>query len=257
MLDNMRRVRIYTKALEKLDTGKYDDREVWVHDYNEEIYRTAKTHTLNGLHWGYPDGIVYAVTREDPNGAGAEEFGYAALVTKANRKSDRYAGNSRFSIVKYREIKEIVEKGIRQKLAEAEKEAEKDAKFLKKWKAIVAKKFSKYKNAALRIQKEADGTLGVIVINPERWTTRGFGTFLEQIKPGDVSISKEALDMLRTVPERRGLQQMTFFKDGGIKPGGSDPIICGVIGTMTKVPTEEICMMKGSYEALVKVATIE
>jgi hypothetical protein len=47
----------------------------------------------------------------------------------------------------------------------------------------------------------------------KRFEHHGFGTFLCDVKKGEISITKEALDILLRQPERRGLQGLEFWRD--------------------------------------------
>lgn len=230
-----------------LATGEYDEREVYLHDYDAEVYRTSPTHTLNGLHWGYPDGIVMLVTGECPEGTGSSTL-YTQWVTKETKRS---AGqNSRFCIVKYKEAKAIIELGIRQKLDKAKVDAEEDVKFLADWEKTKREKFPKYLACAFRIDTSKKGTLDIVIIKPERFVTRGMGTFLENIKQGEVSISPKALKLLEDEgQERRGLNGLEMFH----KP----LIIAGMIGPLTQMKMEDVSVAKGALGQLREVATIE
>lgn len=220
MFDAHNAVRVYEKALAAIRTGRFDNKETFVHDYKDKVYRTKKDYTLNGLHWGYPDGIVYEITKEDPGG-NASCVQYAMWATPARKKSDYIGGNSRYSIVKFKEIRAVIEKGIEQKLAEAAKDLPKEKAFLAAWKKIVEKKYKRYERSALRIEKEATA-FKFILIKPQRFVTRGMGSFLEDIKKGTVSVSgQHVLDDLFHCNEKGGLNAIEIFKG---------PIIAGMFG---------------------------
>ncbi|HEY9786003.1 MAG TPA: hypothetical protein V6D17_11415 [Candidatus Obscuribacterales bacterium] len=63
---------------------------------------------------------------------------------------------------------------------------------------------------ALRIDKQGENIV-VRALVPERFTRHGFGTFLEGVKPGEISISKEAKDALLRCRYLSGLQGMEIF----------------------------------------------
>ena len=48
---------------------------------------------------------------------------------------------------------------------------------------------------------------------PERFTNYGFGTFLENVDPKEVQITRLALEMLEKEQERRGLNGLEFWPD--------------------------------------------
>jgi hypothetical protein len=250
MFDALNRVRIYEAALKKLATGKYDNKDTLVHDYDTKCYRTDPKYTLNGLHWGYPRGIVYAVTKEDPEGTGWIGCHYATWATKKLRNHPNYGlGNSRYSIVKYSKIKKVVELGIQQKLDEAKKNAKGEKKTLLAWKRRVKSEYAKYANRTLRIES-SKGQIDLIVIKPERFITRGFGTFLEKIKKGEVSISEKAVELLSRAPERGGLMGVEFF---------AGPIVAGLISEpeLYGVPLEAISVSSTGFGQLQKLALVE
>jgi hypothetical protein len=219
MLNATNLVSRYTKALEMLATGEYDDRDTYVHDYDTKCYRENPNYTLNGLHCGYPDAIVRQLTGEGDGGP------YASWVTPGTRKANK--GNSRFSIVKYREIKEIVELGIRQKLAKAQEDAVNETAFLKEWDTFRRENYSQCLDAAIRIDQTEPNTIDLIVIRPERLVVHGMGSFLKDIKKGEVSISLKALAALESVPARDGLNLIEFMapEKGIMIAGFLEPIM--------------------------------
>ena len=239
MLNATALVNRYTKALEMLTTGEYDDRDTYVHDYDSRRYREDPEYTLNGLHWGYPDSIVQQLTGEG-------EGGYASWVT-----SETKSPNSRFSIVKYREIKSIVELGIRQKLDKAQEAATAETAFLLEWDTFRREKYSQYLAAAIRIDQTEPNTIDLILIRPERLVVHGMGSFLEDIKKGDVSISLKALAALESVPARKGLNIIEFMAPakGIMIAGFLEPI-------MNAVPLSQISVWPGFTDKLREIATV-
>lgn len=55
--------------------------------------------------------------------------------------------------------------------------------------------------------------LHIKAINEDRLTHHGFGTFLENIEPKEIWITKEAKALLLEQPERGGLQELEFWPD--------------------------------------------
>lgn len=51
----------------------------------------------------------------------------------------------------------------------------------------------------------------MIALRPERFTSYGFGSFLEDIEEGEISISPDALETLADAPYRHGLNGLTIF----------------------------------------------
>lgn len=77
---------------------------------------------------------------------------------------------------------------------------------------------------SLRIDYNADsGDIALEALRPERFTHYGFGTFLENVDPKEVSISRVALDALLECPERSGLQGLEFWPDNRLAWGDSSP----------------------------------
>jgi len=60
-------------------------------------------------------------------------------------------------------------------------------------------------------------------LNPKRFTNYGFGTFLEDICPKEISISKSALEALLNCPPRDGLQGLEFWQDHRLAWGSPSP----------------------------------
>lgn len=221
MLEASRRVHLYKEALQILKDPKWLERDTYVHDYDTECYRTDKGYTLNGLHWGYPDAIVETVTGENPQGFGPSGFLFATWVSPELKA---YADNSRFSVVKYGDIKAIVEKGIRQKLAKAQRDDRKEKALFKEWVDVALKHYRAFKAYTLRIETHKKGTLDFIILKPSRFVRKGLEVFLEDIKPGEVSISKRAYNLLTKVPLRSGPMAIEFF---GATPEHG-PVIAGL-----------------------------
>lgn len=64
-------------------------------------------------------------------------------------------------------------------------------------------------------------TLHLKATKSKRFTNHGFGTFLEEIKKGDVEITPDALKLLLAQKERSGLQGMEFWADPFMLAWGS------------------------------------
>lgn len=56
-------------------------------------------------------------------------------------------------------------------------------------------------------------------VKKERFVNHGFGTFLCDIKPSEISITQEALDTLLNCSEKGGLQGMEFWEENRIAWG--------------------------------------
>lgn len=82
-----------------------------------------------------------------------------------------------------------------------------------------------------------------------RFTHHGFGTFLESIKPGEISISKKAYDVLIGCRYRNGLQGLELFSNHMVAWGDPRPAI--------KVAVDKISLHKGAEKWLEKCCIIE
>lgn len=60
-------------------------------------------------------------------------------------------------------------------------------------------------------------------LRPKRFKHYGFGTFLENIKPGEVLISKAALKKLMSCSYRNGLQGLDLFPQNVLSWGDPSP----------------------------------
>lgn len=198
-------VQIYEEALRLLSDPNVMEQKVWLHDYDTPAYRNDPSYTLNGLHWGYPSGIASSITgKHIPNDSSSYAF-FDHLID-ASRRSD-CKRNSRFQLVRYGDVKEIVEKGIQQKLDKARAEVPAIQKILERWKTKVDRDFAAYRPAALRIDvgpARNRNTLHIVVLSPERFESHGMGSFL-QVGPGDVSVSPAARALLAETPYRLGM----------------------------------------------------
>jgi hypothetical protein len=63
----------------------------------------------------------------------------------------------------------------------------------------------------------------ITALNEDRITHYGFGSFLENINPKEILISKGALESLLQCPERRGLQGLEFWEDNRLAWGSPSP----------------------------------
>lgn len=63
----------------------------------------------------------------------------------------------------------------------------------------------------IRIDLIEKTKIRIRTLRPERLTRHGFGTFLENIQPGEISISQQALDAFHRCTYKPGLQGMEIF----------------------------------------------
>jgi hypothetical protein len=109
----------YKTALEIFLSSEFEDQDLWLHDWTSEVYKSKPNYTENGIHWGYTDALVEEVNRL-PNKSGTR-YAYIMDDTFKSRCQHNLT-NSRFSKVKFKEIKQSVLKNMQKRLVNAEKE---------------------------------------------------------------------------------------------------------------------------------------
>lgn len=85
---------------------------------------------------------------------------------------------------------------------------------------------------ACRIELRKD-KFSVEKLIPQRFNIYGLGSFLENIKLGEVSMNKAAFDYLAQCPERRGLMGLEIFPGPALAYGWVGP-------KLIKIPKEEV-----------------
>ncbi len=101
---------------------------------------------------------------------------------------------------------------------------------------------------ALRVEKAGD-SITMRALNPERFTRRGFGTFLENVALGEISITQDAKDAILRSPYRGGIQALEIFGNGVLAWGAPDMEIM--------FPTGAISLHEGGGDWFQKVAIVE
>lgn len=118
------------------------------------------------------------------------------------------------------------------------------------WKEQVKEKFYKYSDATLRISLNNRGGINFILLKPEKFSLNSYGAFLENIKPGDVSITQKAFYRLRKIQEECSDQTLVR-----ILPG---PIIGYFVENGTyNIPTKGISVSKEAFKQLSELFIIE
>jgi hypothetical protein len=202
----------WVQARALLEDRALHTREVWVHDYTERCYRETPGYTLNGLHWGYPEGLAQDVL-------GLARGHYATFVRPEDAlvkdgSGFGYANNSRFSRVLYGEIAEIVVRGVDQKIDQIKKDQKAAKRAERTWILRAAKRYSQYRGAALRLYMTRGGTLAVIVLRPDRLRREGGGYDLKPLKKGDISMDRATRDRLdEGVRADDDVPSLTFFSN--------------------------------------------
>ena len=242
----LQRVKIYEEALEKLSHPSYNTKEIWLHDYDQKCYREDPGYTLNGLHWDYPDSVVDFVTEKRITGA--ISFFYAAFVTPETENSN-YTSNSRFQKVPYREVRKIIEYGIRQKLAKAKIDALPEQKFMDQWAKKVKREYSQFLPAVLRITTKKN-CLNLIALRPERLVTRGFGSYLEKIRKNDISMDQATYDLFAKAPSRSGIQAIEVFTSSILAYFSANV-------QLGEIPPNRLSVQNGAWKGLSKKVVIQ
>jgi len=108
----------YQAALKVLEAPEFENQDLLLHDFNEEVYRSKPNYTDNGIHFGYVDALVNAINAI-PAAMGYE---YAIVVDGPYRSlgiSEHHFTNSRFSKAKFSDIKEKALLNLNRKITEA------------------------------------------------------------------------------------------------------------------------------------------
>lgn len=235
------------KALELLADPKVNERVLWLHDFHEKCYRERENYTRNGLHWGYAEGIVCSITGEQV--AGNTGTTYAFFEDDGiERRMDNIRTNSRFSKHSYAEVREIIEKTLHEDLERARAAETEEAAVLAEWDAKIKRDFPQYVGRVMRLETTERGHLRVLLINPKRLIQRGLGLFLEDIKPGEISCSRDALVWLRSGTERMGLNGMEVF---------AVPVIAGMFVLDTEFRPQDVSVAAGAVDKLLPLLVVE
>lgn len=84
---------------------------------------------------------------------------------------------------------------------------------------------------------------------PDRFERHGFGTFLSNVEPGEVEITREAFDVLINCPERGGLQGLEVWKEKRIAWGSPEPRL--------EIPKDKCSVEEGSAAWLVECVIVD
>lgn len=101
----------------------------------------------------------------------------------------------------------------------------------------------------LKITLEDAKHIRVKVLIPQRIAQHGFGTFIEGIKVGEISITKEAKKAILKQPYRNGLQGMEIFSSNIIGYGSRLKEIV--------IPLEQISVHKENAKVWFKKCAID
>lgn len=184
--------------------------------------------------------------------------GLPYLVIRGDKVTPYHETNSRYTSFKVGEIKEYLIADILHSMDyyAVREDATKERDLPAQWAAQVQAEFPNYLNRKLRIETDAEtGDLMVALLDPIRATTHGFGTFLEDIQPGEVSISPEAANILAAVGEQHcgGLPTLSAWAGHD----GKGPILAGMLGFKTRIPRAEVSIPPDAWNDLKSIAIIE
>lgn len=235
------------KALELLADPKVNERVLWLHDFHEKCYREKANYTRNGLHWGYAEGIACSVIGKQAVGDTGTRYAFFEDDGIA-RPMDDIRMNSRFSKHSYAEVREIIEKTLHEDLERARAAEVEEAALLAEWDAKVKRNFPQYAERVMRLETTVRGNLRVLLIKPQRLIQRGLGLFLEDIKPGEISCSTDALVWLRRGTERKGLNGMEVF---------AVPVIAGMFVMDTEFRPQDVSVAAGAVDKLLPLVVVE
>lgn len=101
---------------------------------------------------------------------------------------------------------------------------------------------------AVRIELK-NGKFSIEKTIPQRLNVYGFGSFLENIKLGEVSMNQAAFDFLAQCPERRGLMGIEIFTGPIVSYGAPNIKLIGV-------PKEDVSVAKGVWKAFSKLVFV-
>lgn len=102
---------------------------------------------------------------------------------------------------------------------------------------------------AVKITVE-DGDIHIKGLNQKRFKQYGMGTFMENVKPGEIEISKAALKLLKDSPEQSGLSAMDIF-------AGTPPVLSWFGLTLEAVvPPDAINMAEGAFNEWFKKSVV-
>jgi hypothetical protein len=207
MFDSIRYVQIYEKTLSLLSDKAMDGRTIYLHDYKSKNHSDT-SHLIPGdkyLTDKYLKAIVSALTNEYV-GHNEHSFKYAQF-----ERTSEVARNSLFVEVPFSKIRLQLMEYLRSEiLPEERKDAKKDVKRLAKWNAHIKEQFASYEGAAARFDM-VKNRLRITALLPQKFRTHGYGSFLSDIKPGDISASKQALEFILSQQHQRGLIPVEFF----------------------------------------------
>lgn len=107
----------------------------------------------------------------------------------------------------------------------------------------------KKSSPVLRITMKSKNSVLIRVLRPERIIHSGFGTFVENVKPGELSVTTEARIALESQPYRSGLQGMEIFAGNIIAYGDPRPTI--------EIPLGDISFHNGAEKWFEKCCVID
>jgi len=176
------------------------------------------------------------------------------LVKKVEKALPQDLANTRYTKFRVGEIKDYLIADIlwAMKDYDIRKEAAAEAHLPGEWRAKAAEVYGTLaETRKLRITYKK-GVFTVTLLDPIRGNIRGFGTYLENIQAGEVSLSPEAFQALATIGEQHcgGLPALSFW-------GKPKLIIGGMFGFSTQIPATCVSIPGLAFDALKGLAVVE
>jgi hypothetical protein len=174
----------YLKALKIMEDPAFEEQDLLLHDFTERIYREQKGYAKNGFHWGYTEDLVARLTDQGTSGY------YAYIFNEKLTSSPGYEwnikSNSRYSKIKFVEIKKSVIKTVKEALEKAQIREE---SYLKKKK--VARKIDiplEFEGKEWLLVKYDDNYADEFDVHGFRvFSTEEYKTWKNHIKKGNIS----------------------------------------------------------------------
>lgn len=218
MFTSLSHLNNYRRAQELLRDPAMLSREFWVHDWGGRVKLR------------YADALV-AVLTDDRMDDSVNSLPYLVRPCPMlkpddyGRDEESYRTNSRYTKVALygnKDARAAIDAEIERKIARLSETAKEEMEIAKEWEDKVKEEFPDRDNAVIifrtkRFKKEGVTALELVLLRPERIKIRGFGCFLEDIKPGEVVIESSAANWLAPLRAKQGMMGLEFFDtDNGV-----------------------------------------
>lgn len=260
-------------VLAALATTDHDEDEYLLHDRTKEQHARGDGLTANVGKVHIP-GMVGTYGRVDHGGAFIAAFlgkdtgdqnrpvrvltGLPYLVIRADKAKAQHETNNRYTRFKLGEVKDYLVQDILRVMDyySVRERATEEVDLPAQWQAQVQAEFPQFANRKMRIDvNPRTGHLLVALLDPIRAMKRGFGTYLEDIQAGEVSISPDAAIILSTVGEQHcgGLPAFMAWP----RQDGKGPTLAGMLGFKTVIQRPDLSIPPAAWADLEAVAVVE